>query len=242
LPAASQTGHETPQAEDPERIRRDFARAWGSIGAAWGVTPSTAAVQGYLLLHGGPVTEAELRAALGLSHRAALVALRDCESWGLIEAAPPRRAGQRGPAARAWLPVGDHWEWFRRVAAARKERETDPVLPLLEECAHRAARADDPDLRTRLDAMLAFVHQFHKGVEAVVRADPRALGRLFAVLAKLDDGSLDRLLRVIVAIPEDELVRAATTLSGMSAGSLRAFVTLANAPGLSRLLGRGSGR
>src|SRR5206468_3866986 len=69
----------------PEQVRRDFARAWGSVGAAWGVTPSTAAVQGYLLLHGGPVTEAELREALGLSHRAALVALRDCEAWGLIQ-------------------------------------------------------------------------------------------------------------------------------------------------------------
>jgi DNA-binding transcriptional regulator GbsR (MarR family) len=229
---------ETPS--EPEQIRRDFARAWGSIGAAWGVTPSTAAAQGYLLLHGGPVTEADLREALGLSHRAALVALRDCEAWGLIQPAVPQRGGQRGPAARAWLPVGDHWEWFRRVAGARKERETDPVLPLLEECARRAADTGDADLRQRLGRLLGFVHEFDKGVDAVVRADPQAIARLFAVLGRMDDASLDRLLGVIVAIPEDELVKAATTLSGMSVGTVRAFVALANAPGLSRILGRGS--
>ena len=224
---------------DSEQIRRDFARAWGSIGAAWGVTPSTAAVQGYLLLHGGPVTEADLRAALGLSHRAALVALRDCESWGLIEASAPQRGGQRGPQARAWVPVGDHWEWFRRVAGARKERETDPVLPLLEECARRAADTGDADLRRRVEGMLEFVHQFDHGVDAVVRADPSAIARLFAVLDRLSPPHQDRLLALIAAIPEDELVRAAETLSGMSPTMVRGFVALANAPGLGRLISRG---
>jgi DNA-binding transcriptional regulator GbsR (MarR family) len=224
---------------DSEQIRRDFARAWGSIGAAWGVAPSTATVQGYLLLHGGPITEAELREALRLSHRAALVALHDCEAWGLIEAASPQRGGKRGPEARAWVPVGDHWEWFRRVAGGRKERETDPVLPLIEECATRAAGTGDADLRRRLDGMLAFVHQFDHGVDAVVRADPAAIARLFAVLDRLSRDRQDHLLALIAAIPEDELVRAAETVSGMSPTMVRGFVALANAPGLGRLISRG---
>ena len=229
----------TPDEDTSELIRRDFARGWGAIGAAWGVTPSTAAVQGYLLLHGGPLTEAELRDALGLSHRAALMALRDCEQWGLIEPTDPKRAGQRGPAARAWIPVGDHWEWFRRVAAARKERETDPVLPLLEDCELRAERVPDPRLRERVGSLLEFVHQFDRGVDAVVRADAQALAHLFAVLGRLDHQQLERLMAVIVAIPEDELVKAAQTLSGMSPKLVRGFVALANAPGLARLIGAG---
>ena len=56
-----------------EQIRRAFAAAWGDIGAAWGVAPSTAAVQGYLLVHPEPLTEPEIRRALGLSHRATSV-------------------------------------------------------------------------------------------------------------------------------------------------------------------------
>jgi DNA-binding transcriptional regulator GbsR (MarR family) len=237
LPRNSHGSVSSPSNAEAEQIRRDFARAWGAIGDAWGVTPSTATVQGYMLLHGGPLTEADLREALGLSHRAALMALKDCEDWGLIEPADPTRSGQRGPAARAWVPVGEHWEWFRRVAGARKERETDPVLPLLEECEKRAAKLDQPQLRDRLRSLVQFVHEFDKGVDAIVRADPHALERLFAVLGRLDQKTLDTLLATIVAIPEDELVKAASTVAGMSPTMVRAFVAMANAPGLSRLLG-----
>ena len=122
-----------------EALRRSFAQAWGEIGAAWGVAPSTATVQGYLLVSDGPLSEPEVRRALGMSHRAASLALAQCEEWGLIERAEvPRRSGQRGPAATAWNVVDDHWEWFRRVARARKERETDPVLPVIERCVDEA--------------------------------------------------------------------------------------------------------
>ena len=44
---------ETSPAED---LRRSFAAAWGAIGAAWGVAPSTATVQGYLLVSDGVST------------------------------------------------------------------------------------------------------------------------------------------------------------------------------------------
>ena len=148
-------------APEVEEVRRAFARAWGEIGAAWGVAPSTATVQGYLLAHGGPLSEPEVRRALGLSHRAASLALAQCEDWGLIQRAPvARRSGQRGPAATAWEIVGDHWEWFRRVSAARLERETDPLHP-----GHRALRRPGPrrrhargaDLERRLAELLEFV-------------------------------------------------------------------------------------
>src|SRR5918999_1227701 len=128
-----------------EALRRSFAIAWGEIGAAWGVAPSTATVQGYLLVSDGPQSEPEVRRALGMSHRAASLALAQCEEWGLIQRAEaPRRSGQRGPAAVAWTVVGDHWEWFRRVAAARKAPPGGPPP------AHRAggpAGAPEADRR-----------------------------------------------------------------------------------------------
>src|SRR3954467_4774448 len=108
-----------------EEGRRGFGPAWGrmggagggppgwgggggGMGAAGGVPPSTAEVQGYLLVHGGPLTDAEIRDALGLSHRAVRLALEDCEAWGIIKRAPDvRRSGRRGPAGRAWIAVDD---------------------------------------------------------------------------------------------------------------------------------------
>ena len=232
-----------------ETIRRDFAQAWGQVGAAWGVAPSTAAVQGYLLLHGGPLTSSEIQAALGLSHRATRTAIADCEAWGIIDRAPlPRRGGSRGPAGTAWLPVGDHWEWFRRVAASRLQRETDPVLPLLDACladAH-SEPADGPgipELLGRLERLVEFTHRFDRAVEVVVRMDSADIGRLFDILDRIPDGQLDALLVTLAHTPADDLVRTAGLLSELTPAALHRLVTLASQPGVSRLvditLGRG---
>lgn len=230
--------------EPAERIRRRFARTWGRMGAAWGVPNSTAAVQGYLLVHGGPLTKSEIQAALGLSHRGTLLAIAECETWGIIQRAlEQRRGGRRGPATTGWLPVNEHWEWFRRVAGARKEREADPVVALLRGAVAEAAALGprDPsavEMREQMDSLLTFVERFDRSLDAVVRADSAALERLFAVLARLDDRSLDRLLSLLAALPEDTLARAATNVSRLPPTILRRFVGLAGQPGLGRLIGR----
>jgi DNA-binding transcriptional regulator GbsR (MarR family) len=231
-----------------EQIRRTFAAAWGEIGAAWGVTPSTAAVQGYFLAHGGPLTEPEIRRSLGLSHRAASLALADCQEWGLIHRSPEaRRSGQRGPAAAAYEVVGDHWEWMRRVAKARKERETDPVLPLIERCVKLARQGADRDgsdaelanLSLRLDDLLRFVRLFDRGVGLIVEADPAITAKLFTLLGELDDATIRRLFELAGALSADELTAALRALARLSPRAVRRLIALAGTPGLTRLIGSG---
>jgi DNA-binding transcriptional regulator GbsR (MarR family) len=223
-----------------EGIRRSFALAWGEIGAAWGVAPSTATVQGYLLAHGGPITEPEVRRALGMSHRAASVALQQCEEWGLVRrAGTPRRSGQRGPAAVAWEAVGDHWEWFRRVAAARRERETDPVLPVIERCVEqaRAAGPDAAELERRLGELLDFVRRFDRGVEIFVRGDPAAIERFFLALDRVQPETVDRLWALVGTLEPDEVSNALAALAKLPAPAVRRLIGLADQPVLKRLLG-----
>jgi DNA-binding transcriptional regulator GbsR (MarR family) len=236
------SGGEGAAVSEVERIRRRFASAWGSMGGSWGVTPSTAAVQGYLLVHGGPVTDRELQAALGLSHRAIRVALDDGVEWGIIrQADEPRRTGQRGPAGRAWLALDDHWEWFRRVIAARKAREGDPVISILEQClvdANKAGRGSDAkDLQTRAASLLAFVREFDHALSAVVRARTEVLRKLFAAMSNQDPKDLDRLLAGLADMPEEELTDALKTMSKMSPTNLRRLLRLAGQPTVARLLG-----
>jgi DNA-binding transcriptional regulator GbsR (MarR family) len=224
----------------PEEIRRSFSRAWGEIGAAWGVAPSTAAVQGYFLVHGGPLTEPEVRRALGLSHRAASVALSECEEWGLVRRADaPRRSGQRGPAAAAWEAVGDHWEWFRRVAAARRERETDPVLPVIERCVAQAHAAgpEAAELEQRLATLLAFVKRFDRGVEFFVRGDARAIERVFLAMDGLEMETVDRLWDLAATLEPDEMSSALTALAKLPSSAVRRLIALADQPILRKLLG-----
>lgn len=229
-----------------EQLRRSFASAWGEIGAAWGVAPSTATVQGYLLVSDGPQTEPEVRRALGMSHRAASLAIAQCEEWGLIERAEtPRRSGLRGPAAAAWTVVGDHWEWFRRVAAARKQRETDPVVPVLAQCVTeaRAAAAEpaaDPELAAlgdRLAELLSFVQRFDRGVEVFVRGDARAIEGLFDALARLEPATVDRLWKLLDELGPEDMARALESLAKLPPSAARRLIGLADQPVLQKLIG-----
>lgn len=223
-----------------EEIRRSFARAWGEIGAAWGVAPSTATVQGYLLAHGGPLTEPEVRRALGFSHRAASLALAQCEDWGLIRrAAATRRSGQRGPAAAAWEIVGDHWEWFRRVSAARLERETDPVIPVIERCVAeaRAAGRDGEDLQRRLAELLEFVRRFDRGVDIFVQGEPRSIARVFAIIDQLDARTVAKLWSLVDELEPDEIVSAVRALAKLPPGAVHRLIAIADSAPMRRLLG-----
>jgi DNA-binding transcriptional regulator GbsR (MarR family) len=231
---------------EAEELRRSFATAWGAIGASWGVAPSTATVQGYLLVSDGPLSEPEVRRALGMSHRATSLALTQCEEWGLIERADaPRRSGQRGPAATAWRVVGDHWEWFRRVAAARKQRETDPVLPVIARCAGEARTAadasdGDPELARlgdRLASLLEFVQRFDRGVEVFVRGDARAIEGLFAALGRLPPEAIDRLWRLLGELGPDETAAALEALAKLPPAAARRLVGMAEQPVLQKLIG-----
>lgn len=229
------------EAATAEEIRRSFARAWGEIGAAWGVAPSTATVQGYLLAHGGPLTEPEVRRALGLSHRAASLALKQCEEWGLIRRAPAaRRSGQRGPAATAWEVVGDHWEWFRRVSAARLERETDPVIPVIERCVAQARAAsgeEGADLERRLAQLLEFVQRFDRGVDIFVQGEPQAIARVFAVLDKLDARTVAKLWALVDEFEPGEMAGAVRALAKLPPGAVHRLIAIADSAPMRRLLG-----
>ena len=119
--------------EPAEALRLQFADAWGDMSASWGVAPAIGRVHAYLMVRGVPLTEREVREALGLSHRAASLALADAEAWGIVErVSEPRRVGRRGPAGTAYVAVGDHWQWFTSVIAERKVREGDPIVGVIE--------------------------------------------------------------------------------------------------------------
>jgi DNA-binding transcriptional regulator GbsR (MarR family) len=213
-----------------ERIRLAFADSWGQMGGAWGVQPSVARVHGYLLAHGGVLTERQIREALDLSHRAASMALAEIESWGLIERVPdPNRGGRRGPSAAAWRTAGDRWLWFQRIAEQRKAREADPLVPRIQTCltlAQEAVRAapNDPEvgrLRDWMIDLLGFIRLFDRAVSMLARADSTEISRGFSVLGRLSDDTLDRLLRLVASLPEEELVDTIEAISRVSPGTAR---------------------
>ncbi len=220
-------GHRAPS-PSAEAIRLRLAEAWGEMGAAWGVAPAIARVHAYLMARQEPLTEREVREALGLSHRAASLALAEAEAWGIVErVSEPRRVGRRGPAGTAFVAVGDHWRWFGRVIAERKLREGDPILAVLERTAVEAAAAaaanpSDIDLVTLSDwlgTFLVFVRLFDRAVGLVPRVEPRELERGLELLGRVPDETTLRLVHILAALPEDDVLRLVDAFSRLSPGA-----------------------
>ena len=225
---------ETLTAED---VRVAFADTWGDMGPAWNVTPSVARVHGYLLVSGVTLTERDIREALGLSHRAASLALAELEEWQLVERVDDAPRDPRpGPSAAAWRVVGDRWRWFQRVAEERRAREADPLQPRLAVCLELAEQAvaaapDDSEarwLRTWIAEIQGLATLFDRALRALSRADTDEIARGFSVLARVSDETLDQLLRLFGSLPEDELAETLESLARTSPTAARRILKAAN--------------
>jgi DNA-binding transcriptional regulator GbsR (MarR family) len=224
-----------PSSPIAEEIRLRLAEAWGTMGAAWGVAPAIARVHGYLMARQEPLTEREVREALGLSHRAASLALTEAETWGIVERiSEPRRVGSRGPAGTAYRAVGDHWEWFGRVISERKLREGDPVVAVLERTLAEAVTAvkEHPEdtelaeLQNWLSAFLVFVRLFDRAVGLVPRIEPRELERGLRLLGKVSDDTVLRLVALLDSLEDDDLIALVDSMSHLSPTAARRAVGL----------------
>ena len=213
-----------------EAIRLRLAEAWGEMGGAWGVAPAIARVHAYLMARQQALTEREVREALGLSHRAASLALSEAESWGIIERIPePRRVGSRGPAGAAYVAVGDHWRWFGRVVSERKAREGDPIVAVLERtlAETRAAMVANPDdddlvsLHEWLSTFLVFVRLFDRAVGLVPQLMPRELERGLQLLGRVPDAAILRLFRLLDGLDDDDVLELVDSLSRLSPSAAR---------------------
>ena len=228
-----------------EAIRLRLADAWGEMGAAWGVAPAIARVHAYLMARQEPLTEREVREALGLSHRAASLALAEAESWGIVERVKePRRVGRRGPAGTAYHAVGDHWQWFGRVIAERKVREGDPIIAVIERTAAEAATAaaehpadtDLASLRDWLTTFLVFVRLFDRAVGIVPQLEPRELERGLRLMGQVPDTTILRLVHLLGGLDDGDVLELVEALSRLSPTAARRATKLMS--GVVRTVGR----
>jgi DNA-binding transcriptional regulator GbsR (MarR family) len=213
-----------------EQLRLRFAEAWGDMSASWGVAPAIGRVHAYLMVRNVPLTEREIREALGLSHRAASLALTDAEAWGIVErVSEPRRVGRRGPAGTAYVAVGDHWQWFTRVIAERKIREGDPIVEVIARTAGQAgalaaAHPSDAELVALRDWLVAFngfVRLFDRSVGLIPKLAPRELERGMRLLGEVSDDTVLRLVHLLGSLRDDDVVELVEALSRLSPTAAR---------------------
>jgi DNA-binding transcriptional regulator GbsR (MarR family) len=199
---------------DWQRLR--LAEAWGTLAAAWGVPPAVARVHGYLLACRRSMTERQVREALGLSHRAASIALERTVELGLSIRADGQRIGARGPIGAAYRAVEDDWTWIGRVLAERRATEFEPAIAAVGGLASEIA--EESRLRPQ-DASLAEL----AGWLGQFAGTLRRLERVFGLVPVLEPHELEVLVAVAAALPERGLVRLARTLADIEPGEVAAL-------------------
>src|SRR3954462_6963520 len=228
--SAERNGASDAAASPADALRLRFADAWGDMSASWGVAPAIGRVHAYLMVRDAPLTEREIREALGLSHRAASLALADAVTWGIVERVPePRRVGRRGPAGTAFAAVGDHWQWFTRVIAERKGREGDPIVEVIATTADQAgllaathpADAELAALHDWLVTFNGFVRLFDGAVGLVPKLAPRELERGMRLLGEISDDTILRLVHLLGGLPDDDVLELIEALSRLSPRAAR---------------------
>lgn len=152
---------------DASSVRAEFVQLWGSLGAFWGVSPTTARVYGWLISRSKSATADEIVEGLSMSRGAVSMACRELRDWGLIHA--DRAAGSRQVSYR---PETDLEKAVRSIVLARKRREWDPILAHLREWIPKLESdrsADAAVFRERLQAIESLVSLADSMAESFVK-------------------------------------------------------------------------
>jgi DNA-binding transcriptional regulator GbsR (MarR family) len=152
---------------DASTVRAEFVQLWGSLGAFWGVSPTTARVFGWLISRSKSATADEIVEGLSMSRGAVSMACRELRDWGLIHS--DRAAGSRQVSYR---PETDLEKAVRSIVLARKRREWDPILAHLREWIPKLESdrsADAAVFRERLQSIESLVSLADSMAESFVK-------------------------------------------------------------------------
>lgn len=147
--------------------RRAFIQHWGVMGGQWGISRTMAQIHALLLVSNRPLCTDDIMDELAISRGNAHMNLRELVQWGLV-----RRVLKRGERKEYFEAEKDVWTIFRIIANVRKQREIDPALAAVRQCAEDTRAAETPD-------GLAFHRQMNE-LSDFLSAASRALDRVVA--------------------------------------------------------------
>lgn len=103
---------------------------WGEMGTRWGINRSVAQIHALLYLSSEPIHADEIAETLGIARSNVSVGLKELVTWKLIHV-----THTLGDRRDFFVAQRDPWEVVRVIVAGRKQRELDPTVEFLKECA-----------------------------------------------------------------------------------------------------------
>ena len=127
---------------------------WGEMGTRWGTNRTVAQIHALLYLSPEPLRADQICELLSVARSNVSTSIRELQSYGLA-----RMVHVLGDRRDYFESIYDVWELFRVIIEQRKQRELNPTLTMLRECAAEMDKETDTDPLTkeRIRNMLGFV-------------------------------------------------------------------------------------
>ncbi len=137
---------------------------WGEMGTRWGTNRTVAQIQALLYLSPEPLRADQIVDMLSVARSHVSTSIRELQGYGLV-----RMTHVLGDRRDYFESLHDVWELFRVIIHQRKQRELNPTLAMLRECAAEieAERDTDGVTKERVRNMLEFVERTSDWYEAI---------------------------------------------------------------------------
>jgi len=159
-----------------------FVLHWGEMGTRWGVNRTVAQIHALLYLADEPLSADDIVETLGVARSNVSNSLKELQSWKLV-----RVSHVMGDRRDRFTALQDVWEIFRVILEERKQREIDPTLSVLRECAIEGEQDKELDVDTlaRMQATLDFLELFSASFEDYRRLSPQTLQKMLKMGGKV---------------------------------------------------------
>ncbi len=155
---------------------------WGEMGTRWGTNRTVAQIHALLYLWPAPLNAEQIVQLLSVARSNVSTSIRELQSFGLV-----RVVHVLGDRRDYFQSVSDVWALFTAIVDQRKQREIDPTLTMLRDCALSmdTDRDVDPVTRERIVAMLGFLERASDWYDEIRTVPPDKLAKLMRLGARI---------------------------------------------------------
>ena len=151
---------------------------WGEMGTRWGTNRTVAQIQALLYLSPKPLRADEIVDLLSVARSNVSTSIRELQSYRLV-----RMTHVLGDRRDYFESLHDVWELFRVIIEQRKQRELNPTLTMLKNCASEvdSEKETDPITKERIHNMLEFVDSTSRWYDEISGVPTSTLTKLMAM-------------------------------------------------------------
>ncbi len=160
--------------------KEKFIEAWGALGSSWGVTRTMAQIHALLLIANDPLSTDDIMEQLQISRGNVNTNTRNLLDWGLVHK-------KLIPGERKEFFIGekDMSKVVKNIVIARKKRELEPMLHLLDELTGVEGRTDEAEeFRGVIRDLKVYSYKADSALAALVKADSNWFFSTFLTMIK----------------------------------------------------------